>query len=915
LAEMAETTVQKLAEMVGTDVDRLLTQMKEAGLPHESAGEEVSDEQKQQLLAYLRKGREGDAEESPSSKVTLKRKSTSTIQTKGSEGKNKTVNVEVRRKRTYKKRSAIEEEERQRQEEEERRQEEERQAEERRKAEEEARRKEEEAEARRKEEEAAARRREDEETMTPEARQEQEEKARQAQEEKAKRLSVPRTGKKVEGDKTQKKETAAQRKKREEEERKQREAEEQRRKQQEEQRKQAEEEAARATAEEAKRVAEELEQRDGDEEQSTSGEQEDQSSIVDQAEEASYRDEERATKKPRRNRRASGGVAHGQMRSSLHKEHGFKSPTEKQTHEVEIPETITVAELAQRMSVKAKELIKQLMKMGEMATVNQHIDQETAVLLTEEMGHTPKAVKGEEEAMEADLAEMIQYDVEPEPRAPVVTVMGHVDHGKTSLLDYIRRTRVASGEAGGITQHIGAYHVRTDQGMVSFLDTPGHAAFTAMRARGAQATDVAVVVVAADDGVMPQTREAIDHAKAAEVPIIIAVNKIDKEDADPDRVKNELAQMDVISEAWGGDHQFVHLSAETGEGIDELLDAIILQADLLELKSAPTGPAQGVVVESRVDKGRGPVTSLLVREGELNRGDTVLAGSCYGRVRAMTDETGAQVDAAGPSIPVEVLGLSGAPDAGEHFLVVSDEKKAREVAEFREARDRELKLQRQQASKLENLFESMGESEASQVNIVLKADVRGSYEALVSSLNELSTDEVKVNIVSGGLGGINESDVNLAMTSGAVLLGFNVRADSAARRVCEREGIDLRYYSVIYELIDDVKAAMSGMLEPERREEILGVAEVREVFRSSRFGSVAGCMVSEGTIYRNRPIRVLRENVVVFEGELESLRRFKEDVNEVRAGVECGIAVKRYRDVQVGDKIEVFEVREVARSL
>ncbi len=911
MAEMAETTVQKLAEMVGIEVDHLLTQMKEAGLPHEDAGEEVSDEQKQQLLAHLRKGRGGGGgggEETQPSKVTLKRKSTSTIQTKGSEGKSKTVNVEVRRKRTYKKRSAIEDEERQRQEEEER------QEEERRKAEEEAKRKEEEAEAKRREEEAERKRREEEEAMSPEALKEQEEKARQAQEEKAKRLSVPRTGKKAEG-KSEKKETAAQRKKREEEERKQREAEEQRRKQEAEQRKQAEEEAARATAEEAKRVAEELEQRGGEEEQAATEEEEDHSSIVDQAEEASYRDEERATKKRRRNRRASGGVAHGQMRSSLHKEHGFKSPTEKQVHEVEIPETITVAELAQRMSVKGKELIKQLMKMGEMATVNQHIDQETAVLLTEEMGHTPKAVKGEEEAMEQDLAEMIQYDAEPAPRAPVVTIMGHVDHGKTSLLDHIRRTKVASGEAGGITQHIGAYHVKTDQGMVSFLDTPGHAAFTAMRARGAQATDVAIVVVAADDGVMPQTREAIDHAKAAEVPIIIAVNKIDKENADPDRVKNELAQLDIIPEAWGGEYQFVHVSAESGEGIDALLDAIILQAELLELQAAPTGPAQGVVVESRVERGRGPVTSLLVREGELKRGDPVLAGSCYGRVRAMTDETGQEVDKAGPSIPVEVLGLSGAPDAGEHFLVVSDEKKAREVAEFREERDRELKLKRQQASKLENLFENMGESEAAQVNIVLKADVRGSYEALLSSLNELSTDEVKVNIVSGGLGAINESDVNLAITSSAVLLGFNVRADSAARRLCEREGIDLRYYSVIYELIDDVKAAMSGLLEPEKREEILGIAEVREVFRSSRFGSVAGCMVTEGTIYRNRPIRVLREDVVVFEGELESLRRFKEDVNEVRSGMECGIAVKRYRDVQVGDKIEVFEVREVARSL
>ncbi|MEP4373118.1 MAG: translation initiation factor IF-2, partial [Alloalcanivorax venustensis] len=494
-------------------------------------------------------------------------------------------------------------------------------------------------------------------------------------------------------------------------------------------------------------------------------------------------------------------------------------------------------------------------------------------------------------------------------------IMGHVDHGKTSLLDYIRKAKVAAGEAGGITQHIGAYHVQHEKGMITFLDTPGHAAFTAMRARGAQATDIAIIVVAADDGVMPQTEEAINHAKAAGIPLIIAVNKIDKENADLDRVKTELAGKDVIPEEWGGEYQFVNVSAHSGQGIDELLDAVLLQSELLELRAPATGPAGGVVIESRIEKGRGTVASVLVQSGELQVGDMLLADAHYGRVRALVDETGQQVKKAGPSIPVEVLGLDGAPEAGEQIQVVPDEKKAREVAEFRQDRDRDLKLKRQQASKLENLFENMGSKEASQVNIVLKTDVRGSLEALVGALHDLSTDEVKVSLVSSGVGAINESDVNLAITSEAVLLGFNVRADSKAKRLCEQEGIDLRYYSVIYELIDDVKQAMSGLLAPEKREEILGVAEVRDVFRSSKFGAVAGCMVVEGTLYRNRPIRVLRDDVVVFEGELESLRRFKDDVPEVRNGVECGIAVKSYNDVKAGDKIEVFEVKEVARFL
>ena len=902
---MAETTVKKLADVVGTPVDTLLAQMKDAGLPHEDAEDKVSDEQKQQLLAHLRSSR--DSSEAEPRKITLRRKSTSTLKT-STAGKTKTVNVEVRKRRTYVKRSELEKQEREREEQErlERERIEAEEAERKAREEEEARRRKEDEE-RRRAEEAERRRAEEEAAMTPEARAEAEEKAKKAAEEKAKRLSVPRGGKK----KAERKETAEERKAREEEERKKREADEARRKQEAEARKKAEEEAARATAEEAARIAREIEERGGEPaEQEQQDEVDADSSIVSAAMEESWRDEERST---RRRRRRS--VAHGQLKGTMDKRHGFQSPTEKRVYDVDVPETITVQDLAQRMSVKVRDLIRTLMKMGEMATANQYVDQETAMLVVEEMGHRPKAVKGEEEAMEEDLADLVAPEGEAEPRAPVVTVMGHVDHGKTSLLDHIRKSKVADAEAGGITQHIGAYHVETDQGMVTFLDTPGHAAFTAMRARGAQATDIAIIVVAADDGVMPQTEEAINHARASGVPIIIAVTKIDRENADPDRVRNELAQKDVIPEDWGGDYQFVNVSAHTGQGIDALLEAILLQAELLELNAPRQGPAQGVVLESRVEKGRGPVADVLVQAGQLRQGDMMLAGSQFGRVRAMIDEQGQQVKEATPSLPVEILGLDGTPDAGEQFVVVPDERKAREVAEFRQERDREQKLKRQHASKLENLFANMGETESQEVDIVLKADVRGSLEALLGALRELGTDEVSVNIVSSGVGAIAESDVNLAITSGAVLLGFNVRADSKAKKLAEQEGIDIRYYSVIYELIDDVKQAMSGLLAPEKREEILGIAEVREVFRSSRFGSVAGCMVVEGTVYRNRPIRVLREDVVVFEGELESLRRFKEDVQEVRNGMECGIAVKGYKDVKEGDKIEVFEVREVARSL
>ncbi len=595
-------------------------------------------------------------------------------------------------------------------------------------------------------------------------------------------------------------------------------------------------------------------------------------------------------------------------------EHTFTQPTEKIIHEVELKgETITVGELAQGMAIKAGEVIKELMKMGVMATINQVLDMDTAILVIEELGHTYKQVS--DTALEDSFLAETQTEGDKVSRAPVVTVMGHVDHGKTSLLDYIRNSRVASGEAGGITQHIGAYHVETDKGMITFLDTPGHAAFTAMRARGASSTDIIILVVAADDGVMPQTEEAIQHAKAAGVPIVVAINKMDKEGADPDRVKNELSAKDVIPEDWGGDVQFMPVSAHTGEGINELLDAVSLQAELLELSAIETGNASGVVVESRLDKGRGAVATLLIQNGELNKGDYVLAGTSIGRIRALLDENGKPIDKAGPSIPVEILGLDSPPGAGDQFLVAENEKRARELAELRYAKEKEIVQARQQKAKLDALFNMSGEAQASTLNIVLKADVRGSLEALISSLEALSTDEVRVSIVSSGIGGINETDANLAFATGAVMFGFNVRADNPAKRLIDTNDMDLRYYSIIYDLIDDVRDAMSGLLAPELREEIVGIAQVREVFRSPKFGDVAGCMVTEGTVYRSKPIRVLRDNVVVYEGELESLRRFKDDVQDVRIGTECGIAVKGYNNVQPGDQIEVFEVREIARSL
>lgn len=614
----------------------------------------------------------------------------------------------------------------------------------------------------------------------------------------------------------------------------------------------------------------------------------------------------------KRGRRKKKARLHSAVRP-VETKHGFEKPTAPVRREVTLPETCTVAELAQKMSVKASEVIKILMSLGSMVTINQVLNQETAAIVVEELGHVPKLLK--EDALEEELAQATQQNREARPRSPVVTIMGHVDHGKTSLLDYIRRTRIAAGEAGGITQHIGAYHVETRRGSVTFLDTPGHAAFTAMRARGAKVTDLVVLVVAADDGVMPQTLEAVQHAQAGNVPMVVAVNKIDRPDADPDRVQQELSKRGVIPEAWGGDTIFVKVSAKSGEGVDDLLESILLQAELLELQAPREGYASGTVVESRLDRGRGPVATVLVQSGTLRKGDVLLAGREFGRVRGLFDETGDAVEEAGPSIPVEVLGLSGPPNAGDEAVVIADERKAREIALFRQGKFREVKLARQQAAKLENVFDQMAEGEVNTLNLIVKADVQGSVEALRDALVALSSDDVRVNIVGSGTGGISETDVNLAIASKAIIIGFNVRADGAARQLIDAENVDVHYFSVIYELTDTIKQAISGMLEPEFKEEVVGVAEVRDVFRVRRFGAVAGCMVVQGAVRRHNPIRVLRDNVVIYEGELESLRRYKEDVSDVKAGMECGIGVKNYNDVKVGDQIEVFEKVQVSRSV
>ena len=859
---MAEVTVKQLAEVVGVPVDRLLTQMKEAGIAGKNEAASVTEDERQKLLNHLKRSH-GEKSDSEPKKITLKRKTTSQIKVSGAAGK-KTINVEVRKKRTYIKRADVEEAPAA-----------------------EAKVKnlqaELEVQARRDAELQAAQEKQREEARLKAEADAKAKAQREAASQAAGKPSEPKSGvSKPAMSKPAAKKPAA-----------------------------PKTGAAPVAAPAAP----------GNEPKQDRSKPAREKNFRSQDKPAAGRKgggDKRLSRKPGGrdggNRRGGKPAQRGMTSSNVQ---AFERPTAPVIHEVGIPESITVAELAKKMSVKAADLIKVMFKMGAMATINSVIDQDTASLVVEEMGHTP--VPMQENTVEDQLIESAgaAEDIAGEQveRAPVVTVMGHVDHGKTSLLDYIRETRVAAGESGGITQHIGAYHVETDHGMVSFLDTPGHAAFTAMRARGAQLTDIVILVVAADDGVMPQTEEAVNHAKAAGVPLVIAVNKIDKEDADPERVKNELAQRDVLPEEWGGDVQFVNVSAKTGEGIDALLDAVLLQAEILELKAIPEAPGRGVVVESRLDKGRGPVATLLVQNGTLRQGDIVLAGLQYGRVRAMLDENGKPVKAAGPSIPVEILGLDGTPGAGDEFTVVSNEKKAREVALFRQGKYREVKLQRQQQAKLENLFENMQAGDVKTLNIIIKADVRGSLEALTSSLLDLSTDEVKVNIVSGGVGGIAETDANLAVASSAIMIGFNVRADAQARAIVEREEIELRYYSVIYDIIDDVKLAMTGLLSPEFKEQIVGIAEVRDVFRAPKIGAVAGCMVIEGSVHRNKRIRVLRENVVIYEGELESLRRFKDNVAEVRQGMECGIGVKNYNDVKVGDQIEVFDTIEVARTL
>ncbi|GMG86416.1 translation initiation factor IF-2 [Biformimicrobium ophioploci] len=910
---MAEVTVSELAKSVGASVERLLKQMKDAGLSHTSADALVSDTEKQTLLNFLKNSHGEKPVEAPR-KITLKRKTTTTLKT-GSGAGRKTVNVEVRKKRTYVKRSpeelveqaaAAEAAEA-----------EERAAEEARaQAEAEARAAEEAAILAAEKAAAEAAARAAEEASASEATAEE----APAEKEAAEKPAEPVRSSYV--DEIEQMRIAARERRRVEDEAKH--------KEQEEKLKQLA-----ANRERAEREEEERKKAAAKKDEAAKGPRRLKTAAP--AEPAKDDDDDKRQSRKRRGPKTgpkkSGkaelyalaeddlddGLGKGTRtlkRSALkgRNEHGFKRPTGKQVYEVSVGESISVGDLAQQMKVKSGEVIKRLMKMGVMATINQEIDRDTAQLLIEEMGH--KFVERSESVLEDKLvAEVSEAKGETVARAPVVTVMGHVDHGKTSLLDYIRKAKVASGEAGGITQHIGAYRVKTSQGEITFLDTPGHAAFTAMRARGAQSTDVVILVVAADDGVMPQTEEAINHAKAAGVPLVVAINKCDKEAADPDRVKNELAAKDVIPEDWGGDTQFINVSAHTGEGIEELLEAVSLQSELLELNAEVGVPARGVVVESRVEKGRGVVATLLVQSGDLKRGDIVLAGQSYGRVRAMTNELGKQVKDAGPSAPVELLGLDSAPAAGDEFMVVKDERKAREVAQERADAERIARQKRQQAAKLENMFANMGEGEKKTLPVVIKADVRGSLEAIQSALADVGNEEVSVMVVSGSVGGITENDVNLALTSGAIIMGFNTRADAGARALAEKEQVEIRYYSVIYNLLDEVKQALSGMLDPEIREDIVGIAEVRDVFRSPKFGAIAGCMVTEGTVYRNKPIRVLRDNVVIYEGELESLRRFKDDAQEVRNGMECGIGVKDYNDVKPGDQIEVYEVVKVAREL
>ncbi|MQC09716.1 translation initiation factor IF-2 [Morganella morganii] len=907
-------SVKSLADEIQTSVERLVQQFADAGIK-KTASDNVSQQEKEALLAHLNREQGGASQPG---KLTLQRKTRSTLSVPVTGGKSKSVNVEVRKKRTYVNRDAAEqakaaEEQAQREAEEQARREAEEQA--RREAEEKAKQ---EAQAKREAEEKAKR--------EAAAAKVTEQAAEPAKREAAEKNNVKEN---------KAKSAPADTRENSEKVRREAEAAEIKRKAEEEQQRKLEAEVKRA-AEEARRLAEENgekwsapvseETESADYHTTTSAHAREAEDESDAKVEGDNRGRGRGAKNVRqkKNNRHSEKADREEARAQLPRgkkqrkgsslQQSFNKPVAAVSRDVVIGETITVGELANKMAVKGSQVIKTMMKMGAMATINQVIDQETAQLVAEEMGHKV-ILRRENELEEAILNDRDMGEAQAEPRAPVVTIMGHVDHGKTSLLDYIRSTKVASGEAGGITQHIGAYHVTTDKGAITFLDTPGHAAFTSMRARGAQATDIVVLVVAADDGVMPQTIEAIQHAKAAGVPVVVAVNKIDKPEADPDRVRNELSQYGILSEEWGGETQFISVSAKKGIGIDDLLDAILLQAEVLELKAVRAGMASGVVIESYLDKGRGPVATILVQSGTLNKGDIVLCGFEYGRIRAMRNELGQDITEAGPSIPVEILGLSNVPSAGDEATVVRDEKKAREVALYRQGKFRDVKLARQQKAKLENMFANMESGKVSELNIVLKTDVQGTCEAITDSLMKLSTDEVKVKIIGSGVGGITETDATLAAASNAIILGFNVRADASARRLIESESVDLRYYSVIYSLIDEIKQAMSGMLAPEFKQEIMGLAEVRDVFRSPKFGAIAGCMVTEGTIKRNNPIRVLRDNVVIYEGELESLRRFKDDVAEVRNGMECGIGVKNYNDVRPGDMIEVFQVIEVQRTI
>ncbi|WP_368897912.1 translation initiation factor IF-2 [Proteus mirabilis] len=915
---MTDETVKSLAEEIQTPVERLVQQFADAGIK-KTVSDSVSQKEKETLLAWLNRDKELTSQPE---KLTLQRKVRSTLSVPGTGGKNKSVAIEVRKKRTYVNRDAVEKAQAAEQAQ--------------REAEEKARREAEEKAQREAQEKAQREAEEKAKREAEEAKKKAEEKAKREAEEAKREAAELAKREAAEKDKVKQNEKPKADKADQEKARRIAEQAELKRKTEEAQRRKAEEEA-RIAAEKARRLAEEnAEKWTSDTSSETEGtdyhvttsryarDAEDESD----AEVEGGRGRGRAAKAPRpkkNNRhsekadreeaRAAGrSNKKGKGRKNSTLQQGFNKPAAAVNRDVVIGETISVADLANKMAVKGSEVIKTMMKMGAMATINQVLDQETAQLVAEEMGHKV-ILRRENELEEQVMNDRDTSDEMAVSRAPVVTIMGHVDHGKTSLLDYIRSTKVASGEAGGITQHIGAYHVKTDKGEITFLDTPGHAAFTSMRARGAQVTDIVVLVVAADDGVMPQTIEAIQHAKAANVPVVVAVNKIDKPEADPDRVKTELSQYGILPEDWGGETQFIHVSAKQGLGIDELLDAILLQAEVLELKAVKEGMASGVVIESYLDKGRGPVATILVREGTLNKGDIVLCGFEYGRIRAMRNELGKEVQSAGPSMPVEILGLSNVPSAGDEATVVRDEKKAREVALYRQGKFREVKLARQQKSKLENMFANMEEGKVSELNIVLKTDVQGTCEAITDALVKLSTDEVKLKIIGSGVGGITETDATLAAASDAIILGFNVRADASARRIIEQESVDLRYYSVIYSLIDEIKSAMSGMLEPEYKQEIMGLAEVRDVFKSPKFGAIAGCMVVEGNIKRNNPIRVLRDNVVIYEGELESLRRFKDDVNEVRNGMECGIGVKNYNDVRVGDMIEVFQVIEIKRSI